>query len=204
MKKLKTISTLAATLLSTTVFAGGLGLGLGANINAGAGVGLGGIGLQSGVSQQTDAQVNAGSQRADARQSSSVQGDIGIDQSTVTRVLPSARIDAAAAVQSRSNQRNANVETDLDRRGASGNVESSVGADVGHTAKRIAHGVNEAALTARQSAQSQRARAHERLVHSGASVSGNVQGSEQLRVEKPAGRLPRGNVRQSSELNIGG
>ena len=204
MKKLRTIPTLAATLLSTTVFAGGLGLGLGADVNVGAGVGLGGLGVQSGINQQSDAQINTGSARSEARQASSVQGDIGIDQRAVTRVLPSARTDAAVDAQTRTTQRNANVETDLDRRGAGSSFESSVGADVGHTTKRVGHGLNQTAITARQSAQLQRARAHDRLVHSGSGVSGSVQGSEQLQVEKPAGRLPRGSVRQSSELNIGG
>ena len=80
MKNLKSVSILAAALLSSTVFAGGLGLGIGANVSAGVGAGLGGLGVQSGVSQHVDTQIDAGAMRTDARQSSSVPSDVGINQ----------------------------------------------------------------------------------------------------------------------------
>jgi hypothetical protein len=204
MKNLKSVSVLAAALLSTTAFAGGLGLGVGANINAGAGVGVGGLGLQSGVSQQTDAQVNTGSVRTDAQQSASVQSDVGVNSRTLTNVLPSASTTATANAQSRNTQRSAATEAQSDRRGVSGSINSDVAADVGYGAKQMGHGAHDAALTARQSAQLQRVRAHERLVQSGAGVSGSVRASEQLHAAKSGARLPKATVKQSAELYTGG
>lgn len=199
MKNLKSVSALAAALLSTTVFAGGLGLGVGANVDVGAGVG--GLGVQSGISQQTDAQVGSGQLGAAVRQSMGIHGDAGIDQRTVSEGATAASARASVASQAAASQNRANADARSTARvDAGANVDADFAAGVRQTARHMQAGSHDAIMTARQSARARRAEAREQRVRSAAGVSGSAQLQSNT-----AGRLStRASIKQAADLYTGG
>lgn len=191
MKILKSVSALAAALLSTTAFAGGLGLGVGIGANVGVGAELGELGVQGGGSQQTDTRVGSGQVNPVVRQSGGVQSETGIDQRTVSDGAAAASARVAANARAVASQTRPNIETQPDRHvGATANVDADLSTDL-HQRSRHAHtGAQDLISNARQSARAQRMAAHTHRSRSKSDVSGNVSA--------------KASVKQATELNSGG
>lgn len=193
MKNFKSISALAAALLSTSVFAGGLGLGLGvgANVDAGVGLGLGnsgsvGVGIQSNARQQVDA---------------------GVDERTTAGTQRSAPVRANSRTQIDSSSSNMNDTPRNERRtnsvGASGAVAAEgaerVSSGIGSGAQRVQSNVRSNVAVDGQSMQTR-----ERRQEADSGISSSVRANEQIRRDRAASTSLKATIKQNAELYTGG